>query len=338
MQWTDVYVDSCAFALGRREDTDEAVAAGRYEPEYQVAHGYQAVSVADDALAMDLAVTAGRQALSRSRVHPDDVKLLIHSYSTPQGPPHIQPASYIQGELLRSGTAAIEVNQACNGGLAALEMGSAYLGVAPTGSAILLTTGEKHPAEEGDRYRSDPGTIPGDGGTGLILTRRAGVAKLLSTAVMGDGSFSVPDTAISRPRQYATRKEFLDEQRSRILPLLKAMAELQRECARQALVDADVKPVDITRWVFAHAGNFLAGHAFREEMGIQDSATTWEWGRTVGHFGTGDQVAGLTFLLESGSVSIGDRVALFGDGVGFSYGCAILEIAAEPEWPVECDY
>lgn len=336
MQWSDVHIDSCALALGRREDTDEAVAAGRYDPEYRVAHGYRSVSVADDGMPMDLAVAAGRQALSRSRLRPDDVRLLVHTYCNPQGPAHIQPAPYVQGKVLPPGTCALEVNQACNGGLAAMEMGAAYLGVAPAGSAVLLTTSDKHPPEEGDRYRTDPGNLPGDGGTGLLLTRGGGVARLLSTVMVSDGTFSVPD--IARPDDYATRKEFLEEQRRRLLPVLKAMAELQRECAHQALADADTKPAEVKRWVFAHTGNFLAHHAFQEEFGITDAMTTWEWGRTVGHFGAGDQIAGLTHLLESGAVSAGDRVALFGNGVGFSYGCVVLEITTRPEWSVDRDY
>ena len=335
MRWSDVYVNSCAMALGRREDTDEAVADGRYDPEYQIAHGYRSVSVTEYEMAMDLAVDAGRSALSRSSVSVDDVRLLIHTYCNPQGPSRIQPASYVQGKVLGRGGSALEVNQACNGGIAALEMGAAYLGAGTAGSAVLLTTSDKHPADEGSRYRTDPGNLPGDGGTGIVLTRGAGVARLLSTSIIGDGSFSIPNFA--QAKDYGTRKEFLDEQRRRLLPMLKAMADLQRECAVRALAVAGVERTQISWWVFSHTGNFLANQAFREEFNIEDSATTWDWGRTVGHFGAGDQIAGLTHLIESGAVAVGDRVALFGNGVGFSYGCAVLEITAEPAWPADRD-
>jgi 3-oxoacyl-[acyl-carrier-protein] synthase-3 len=130
----------------------------------------------------------------------------------------------------------------------------------------------------------------------------------------------------------ADRQAFVAEQRRRLQPMLRAMSALQRDSVTAALADARTESAGISRWVFANVGLFLVDRGFRSALGIDDSKTTWDWGRTVGHLNAGNQIAGLTHLLESGAVRPGDRVALCGNGVGFSYGCAILQIEAAPDW------
>src|ERR1700690_2220835 len=338
MRWSDVYISGSAVGLGDREDTAAAVADGRYDPDYQLAHGYLSVSVAPgDLLAEDMAVSAARRALSRSGVDPAGVRLVLYVSSTdPEGPDDLVPASYVQGQVVPGPASAVEVKQACNAALAALELAAAYLAAAPDGWSALVTTSDKYGLP--GRYRFDPGNLPGDGATGLVLTRGRGVARLLSTAIVGDGRFNrtgaAPGDAGPDP---ADRRALLVEQRRRLQPMLRAMAARQRECLSLALADAGLDRGEISRWVVPNVGPFMVNEGFRKVFGIEESMTAWDWGRTTGHLGTGDQFAGLTHLLEAGAVRAGDRVALFSNGVGFSYGCAIVEITGEPGWPGEAE-
>ncbi|MEV0699560.1 ketoacyl-ACP synthase III family protein [Saccharopolyspora sp. NPDC050389] len=335
MRWSDIHVKAGAVALGRREDTATAVADGRYDPDYCAAHDYESVCVAkDDELALDLAVDAARRALSRSGVDSAAIKLVVYVSSTPGGPDGIVPASYLQGKAVGAGTAsALEVRQTCNGGLAALELAAAYLSAAPAGWSALIATSDKHQLPGAERYRSDPGNLDADGAAALVLSRGNGVARILSTVVLGDGRFS--DVALDGPQNYANRQEFLAEQRRRLQPMLASAAALQRESVATALAEAGVLSAEINRWVFANVGRLMVDQEFRKEFGIEESRTTWDWGRTVGHTGTADQFAGLTHLLETGAVHVGDRVALCGNGVGFSHGCAVVDIVDEPEWSAD---
>lgn len=327
MRWDDVYLSASAMALGAREDTATAVADGRYDHDLNLAHGYQSVCVAADGPAMNLAVLAGREALARSGVQPDDVRLVIHASCNKQGPDGVVPASYIQGKTVTSLACAIEVNQTSNGGIAAVELASAYLAAAPAGSCALVTTSDKWH----DRYRTNAGYLVGDGGTGLVLSRGGGVARVLATVVIGDGRFS--DIRGVDERDYPDRRSYLAEQRRRMLPMLLAMADLQKKSIELALAEAGLHSADIGTWVFANIGHFgIVDKEFRKTFGIQDSMTTWDWGRTVGHLGAGDQIAGLTHLLETGAVRTGERIALCGSGAGFSYGCAVLQVTSEPRW------
>jgi 3-oxoacyl-[acyl-carrier-protein] synthase III len=327
MQWHDVYVSASAMALGAREDTATAVADGRYDQELNLAHGYQSVCVAADESVMDLAVQAAREALARSGVEPGDVRLVIHVSCNKQEPDGIAPASYIQGKTVTGLSSAIELCQASNGGIAAVEIASAYLAATPAGSSVLVTTSDKWH----DRYRANAGYLVGDGGTGLVLSRGRGVARLLATVVIGDGRFS--DVRGADESNYPSRRAFLAEQRRRMLPMLLAMSDFQKRSIELALADAGLQSAEISMWVFANIGHFgIVDKEFRKAFGIEDSMTTWDWGRTVGHLGAGDQIAGLTHLLETGAVRTGERIALCGSGAGFSYGCAILQLTSEPEW------
>jgi 3-oxoacyl-[acyl-carrier-protein] synthase-3 len=324
VQWSDVFVNACAMKLGRLEDTAAAVADGRYDAELREAHGYLSVSVAGDVPGpLDLAVEAAATALARAGVPPAEVRLVAHVSSETHGPDNFPPASYIQGRAVGTTALAVEVRQACNGTLAALELGAAYLTAAAAPASALVTTSDRNPPGV-DRYRTGQGELAGDGATAVVLSRGAGVARLLSTSVVGDGRFL--GVGAADPADYPSRGAYLAEQRRRLRPMLRSMAEHERLSVAAALSDADVSAGDVSRWVFANVGEFLADQEFRKTFGITEAMTTWDWGRTVGHLGAGNQLAGLTRLIESGAVRAGERVALCGNGIGFSYGCAVLEI------------
>ncbi len=52
----------------------------------------------------------------------------------------------------------------------------------------------------------------------------------------------------------------------------------------------------------------------------------WDYGRSVGHTGTSDQVIGLWRLLEEQKLRTGDRVVLLGAGNGLSLAALVIEI------------
>ncbi|MEU4569780.1 3-oxoacyl-[acyl-carrier-protein] synthase III C-terminal domain-containing protein [Micromonospora sp. NPDC023956] len=332
MRWTDIYVAGGASALGRREETATAVAEGRYDAAVRDADGFLAVSVADDdGPATDLAVRAARRALTRAAVPPERIRLLVHAGIGPQGPAHVAPASRVHGAAVGGVASAVEVRQSSNGGMTGIELAAAYLAAAPAGTAAMVTTADRFTRV--DRYRADAGNVLGDGGTALVLTRGTGVARLLSTVVLGDGRFA--DIGLADSSVFPDRPAFFAEHGHRLLDLVAAMSQRQRESVRQALAEAGVAgPAGISRWAFDNVGLTMVDRDFRTELGIDDSVTCWEWGRTVGHLGAGDPAAGLVHLLETGAVGPGDRVALCGMGSGFTYSCAVVEVVDAPAWDV----
>ncbi|MGH3761752.1 ketoacyl-ACP synthase III family protein [Actinophytocola sp.] len=319
--------------MGHNEDVASAVADGRYDEELSTAHGYRSVSVADDVLPVDMAVRAVTRAIARSAVRAEDIVLHAHTGSTPQGPDDVVPAAYVHGRTLAHRAFTVDVRQTCNGALAALQLAAAYLTAAGPGMAAVVTTADRHGGPGVNRYRADPGSVDADGASAVVLCNGPGPLRLLSTVVLGDGRFA--DTVAADPKDFPDRRAFLMAQRRALLPMLDAMAALEKDSVTQALAEAGIKPGDVTRWVFPNIGANMVDRELREGLGIDEARTTWEWGRTVGHLGTGNQFGGLTHLTETGAVRPGDVVALCGNGLGFSYGCAVLEVVAPPPWAAE---
>jgi len=327
LRWDDVFIRSCAVALGEREPVADAVAAGRYDPAISAAHGYESISVAGGRHAADMAVDAARAAIARSAVDPDDINIFIHAYVDEQGPEGVdEPASYVQGMAHDGRARALALRQGCNGTIASLEVGAMYVS---SGGTAVLTSADKY-AGESDRYRNDQGCVPADGATAMVLARGDGIARLVATEIVGDGRFSGL-TALD-PGQFADRQEFRKEQRKRVVSMMRAMTEARRDCVRAALEDAKIGPGDVRHWLMPYSGRFIVDREFYAEFGIDDERTTWDLGRTVGHLTGGDSVVGLTHLVETGAAAVGDRVVMLGDSAGFAFGCAVLEVAGKPAW------
>ncbi|MFI9272609.1 ketoacyl-ACP synthase III family protein [Kitasatospora sp. NPDC052896] len=346
MRWDDIYLQASASRLGRAEDVQEAVAQGRYDPEECAEDGYLSVSVIDDESPADLAVSAARSALRRSGVADRAVDLVIHSSVGFQGIDHWSPAAYIQRHTVAGQAAAVEIKQASNGGLAALDLAAAYLAARPAPAAALLTTADVYQPPVFDRYCSDQGWVRGDGATALVLGREPGLARLLATCLVGDstheeahrcgepwakapGERGWPVDLRSRRREY-----FLGGHEP--AEIGEAIVGGIRQVMRTGLKDAGVDVSDIARFVFPHAARHVARWAFAmDEFGIPDDRTTLDWGMTVGHIGAGDQIAGLTHLLETRQVAPGDLVLLTGLGAGLTFASAVLEIREQPDWAEE---
>ncbi|MER7466108.1 ketoacyl-ACP synthase III family protein [Streptomyces sp. NPDC097981] len=344
MRWNGIYVNACAAVLGRREDVRTAVAEGRYDEAEAVSDGFLSISVAEDGPAVELAVRAADLTMDRATVAPEEIDLVVHSSCNHQGLDHFAPASYVQGRTIGGRAAAVEVKQYSNGGLAALEIAAAYLTARSDRAAALLTTSDVFALPGFDRYRSDKGVVFGDGGTGLVLSRQGGVARLLSTAVISDGTYgavylgNTPFAELAGTSQdgpvdlRGRRDDYLLENGELLLKIVQSLTERQQESVTVALADAGLTARDIDRWVLTNVGRTLDDVDFRAMFGIEDANTTWEWGRRVGHIGAADQIAGLTHLLENGEIRPGDRVALCGIGMGFTYACAVVEILGQPAW------
>ncbi|PRY44825.1 ketoacyl-ACP synthase III family protein [Umezawaea tangerina] len=333
MRWTGIHVMSSALAVGDIENVSLAVADGRYDDELAAAHDYASVSSAEDAHPVEMAVRAGTLALERSTVDPMSVVLHAHTGSTPQGPDDVVPAAYVQGKTLPHPVFTVDVRQMCNGALAALQLSAAYLTATGPGTAALVTTSDRHGGPGVNRYRLDPGGVDGDGASAVVLRNGPGPLRLLSTSVLGDGRFTT--TTPLDPADFPDRRAFLMAHRKRLLPMLRSMSALEQECVAQALADADAKAEDVARWVFPNIGANMVDHEVHESLGVDESRTTWDWGRTVGHLGSTNQFGGLTHLTETGAVRPGDLIALCASGVGFSYGCAVLEVVDPPAWAAD---
>jgi 3-oxoacyl-[acyl-carrier-protein] synthase-3 len=349
MRWDDVYINSSAVFLGRKEDTQVAVAEGRYDAEEAKEDEYAYIRVADAGdNPADMAITAANVALSRSSVDPTEFGLLLHASTSYQGIDHWTPTSYILDRTVGGNAPSLEIRQACNGWMAGLDLAAAHLSAGLPGSAVLLTCSDKFTLPGFDRYRSDKGMIRGDGATGTVLSRVSGMARIRSTAHSGDASheglyrgdgFTEMSGAAGWPVNLRERvKQYVMKGVASVEEIVKVVTVRLQETLRTALADADVANRDIKWFVFPNAGRGLSNWEFRSAVfDIDESRTTSAWGLTVGHIGAGDQIAGFTHLVETGAVEPGDKVALLGIGGGVNVACAVVEVLDVPQWSLTTD-
>jgi len=348
MRWNGIHVNALAACLGRELSTAQAVADGRYDRKEYEASGFLGVRVCDRGPAVDLAVGAGELALARAGIPAAEFGLVVHSSIAHQGLDDFASAAYVQSRTVRGRATALEIRQASNGGLAALELAAAYLAVRPAPAAALLTTSDRFVPPGFDRFRTASGLLLGDGGTALVLSRTGGVARLLSSVLVGDTTYQgmqigdepwseVPGANGWPVDTQARVDAYLATLGPEVFPeVVESISGAENDTMKRAIDEAGLLARDIAWWVFPNMGALTDWYAL-EELGVDESRTTWDWGRHAGHLGAGDQFAGLAHLLETGRVGPGDRVLLNGAGTGFAFGSAVVEVTAAPDWPASAD-
>jgi 3-oxoacyl-[acyl-carrier-protein] synthase-3 len=341
MSVNGVYIRGTGVRLPALRGVADAVAAGECDPALVRGTDVVSVSVSRHESAAELAVAAGRTALDRAGAGPADVDLILHASTYYQGQDLWPVASYIQRETVGNRCPAIEVRQMSNGGMAALDLATAYLNAAPGRSDALLTTADRFCPPGIDRWRTDPGTPYADGGTALVLSRREGYARLRSMAIhadpeleplhRGDEPFGPAPFSHRSPVDFQAAKRAFT-QRVGVSYVVGKVSAGQRAAVAQALADADLDLADADWVVLPHFGRRRLESFFFAPFGIDPARTAWSWSRRVGHLGAGDQFAGLDYLVASGRAGPGARCVLVGVGAGYTWGCAVVEILHRPRW------
>ncbi|MGC4879701.1 ketoacyl-ACP synthase III family protein [Micromonospora sp. DT43] len=338
-----IHVAGVAAHIPGRVLTADAVSAGSCAGRLAAQTGVHAVAVSADESAPDMAVRAAELALKRSGHTAHEVALLLHACVYHQGHDIWAPASYVQRMAVGNRCPALEIRQLSNGGLGALDLAVAYLSAAPNRTAALLTTGDRFTAPGFDRWNSDPGTVYGDAGTALLLSRAGGFARLLSLATVsepeleglhrGDDPFGAVPLAQRQPVDLdVVKKAFVA--RTGVSYSISRVVAGQAEALSRALAQAGLEIADVDRFVLPHFGLRRLTSSYLRPWGLTPEKTTWSWARTVGHLGAGDQFSGLAHLVESRQVHPGEHVLLAGVGAGYSWTCAVLRIDDVPEWAV----
>jgi 3-oxoacyl-[acyl-carrier-protein] synthase-3 len=334
MKVADSYVAATGLHLPPLRDLGEAVAAGDYPAEAQAATQLESIAVAAELHAPEMAVAAGREALAASGHRPEEVAILLHAYLASQGLPAWHAASFVHRNVLGGSCPAIEVGQMSNGGMGALLLAVSYLEATDDRPAALVTTADRFVEIPGGRWTFDDGLIPGDGATAWVISRAGGFARLRSVAVVSDttleefhrgeaefGNETSPELATT----YRVRKEQYFRTHSAVETIAKFTDGSARAIA-DALGEAEVEQAEIDHWVFPNIGRGELETFYLRRLEIPLEETCWAFGRTIGHLGAGDQIAGLHHLRATGRLAEGDLCALVGIGAGFSWSCAVLEI------------
>ncbi|MCQ4044534.1 ketoacyl-ACP synthase III family protein [Streptantibioticus rubrisoli] len=343
MRFDDLYVAGAAAHFPGRFAMADAVTGGLCDARIAERTGVVSVAFSEGESAPEMAVQAARTALDRSGAGPHDIDLILHATVYYQGHDLWAPASYIQREAVGNRCPAVEVRQLSNGGMAAVELAAGYLTAGDGTSSALLTTGDRFCGPGFDRWGSDPGTVYGDAGTALVLSRGGGFARVRSLVTVsepelegihrGDDPFGPAPFSVRRPMDLEVlKRDFIGK-----VGISYGVARVsagQSEALKGALAAAEAELSDIAVFVLPQFGLRRLTSAYLRPWGLDPAVTTWPWGRTVGHLGAGDQFAGLAHLVEERRVKPGDLCLMAGVGAGYTWTCCVLEIQDVPSWSV----
>ncbi|MBO2437676.1 ketoacyl-ACP synthase III family protein [Actinomadura nitritigenes] len=340
MRYEDIHVAGIGRHLPDPIETADAERRGLCARKDVWRTGIEAVCVSAEAPPV-MAADAARRAMADAGADPSDIELILHASVHYQGHDLWAAASYVQREAVGNACPAVEVGQQSNGGMAAIELAASFLAARPAGAKALVSTGDRFALPGFDRWRTDPGTICGDGGTAMVLARGAGTpedgrdAVLLRSAVsvsdpglekLGRGARPFADAPLeaARPIDAETpREEAVSE--LGFTEVLRRLRDGQVRAVEGALSEAGVERGDIDWFVLPHLGLPKMNVQFFEPLGVDRERTTWDWGSRIGHLGAGDQIAGLGELVVSGRLAPGERCLLAGVGAGFTWSAAVVE-------------
>ncbi|MFD4656438.1 3-oxoacyl-ACP synthase III family protein [Kitasatospora sp. NPDC058444] len=340
MKWDNLYIEGFASYLPEeRESAAEMVAAGRYdEIEHQKTAQVSVVVARPERgeTAPEMAVTAGRAALADAGADPEDIDLLVHAVVLHNGLEAWNCGAYLQGELGITDCIPIEIRTACAGAVVGMELVGRWCAGSGKG---MVTASDAWQLPLFDRWASDSGVVYGDGAGALVLGHDGGPFRVLSTSVVsdpllermhrGDDPMTMPQYASDTPLNLPQRVSVFVEDRGTEEFWTRNAAALSR-CAETALADAGVSHSDIARWLVPNFGKVLLRKQCFVPLKIDAEQTLAERGWEIGHTGAADPVIGLDLLRRSGTLVPGDRVLLTGIGVGFTWGCAVVEYTGTP--------
>ncbi|TCJ89884.1 ketoacyl-ACP synthase III family protein [Nocardia alba] len=326
-----MYITATATDLPAPTPVHEEIALGRIDSRSARRLGIRSVCRSEQSGA-ESALRAGRTAISEAAISGDQVKLVLHASAYFQGYDMWSSAAYVQHGAVGNTCLTLDVAQLSNGGLASLELAGQFLSGRQDSASVLITTGDRFCEPGIDRWRTDPGTVFADGGTALLVSNSGGFAELLSVTGRGapeleqmsrgadpaaDAPLRSTPITIDHGREMLTRRYGLAE-------LLKILQQGQLGVYDAALTGAGLAHEDIDWHVVPHLGVPKMRHQFFEPLGIEPDITNYEWGRTIGHLGAGDQIAGLHWLRQHRSIRPGSICALHGSGGGFYWSCAVI--------------
>ena len=329
----DLYIAGVGVYLPPRETAAEAITAGRYDPGTARTDQVLSACVEPKLFPAEMAAAAGRAAMDMAGGRIGAVRAVFHSYVDYQRARYWQAAPYIALHTVGTSVPSFDVVQECNGMMASIEIGRRF--VTGPDDAVLVTSGDRFDNPWVKRWYGDQSVL-GDGGSALLLSGARGFARVTSLVTLAENSLE----AEARGDTFSTGADLsvvdFDQMRKRFhntaVPMLEHYARMQtllHECIGEALtgagVDADqlayVVPVVTTRWrVEVQMERFI---------GLPIERSTWDFGRTTGHVGTGDQAIALHHLVTTGKLRLGDQVLLLGGGTGYTLTAAVIEIVED---------
>jgi len=343
MRWeaNPIYIAGTGASRPKAVTVESAITAGRYDREAAAKGQLLATTIADeDERAVDFAVRAARQALSRSGYQTADLELLLYAVVLDSGIPVSNAGSYILRELGAEGGIADQIQSACAGALRAVDLAGSCLVAHDGKPAALVVAADCWPPTMVDRWRSGTPIVWADGGSAVVLSRERGFARLLALHTHSDPSLEALNRGAESfgrppswyPLDFGRRAEhFFGHTMSKSDYYQRRNAGLLTAVER-ATAEAHVALRHIKHVLYPFVPYNLLLKECLEPLGISVDRTAWAYGRAIGHMGGADVLTGYEYLVQSEQLFPGDYALLIGEGAGFVWTAAVIETLDAPRY------
>ncbi|MFC0081147.1 beta-ketoacyl-ACP synthase III [Aciditerrimonas ferrireducens] len=257
-----------------------------------------------------LAVEAGRAALARAGVRPEDVDAVILATTTPEG--IVPGTSAAVQEGLGIGGGAFDLNAACSGFVYGLVTAH---GLIATGARRILLVGSETLSKITDWDDRTLAVLVGDGAGAVVLEATDGPSELLGWHLGADGSL--------RHLLYCEHGGYLAMNGKEIF---RHAVRAVIESSLVALQRAGLTPDDVDLFV-PHQANARIIVAAAERLGIAPE----RYVVTIDRYGNTSSASiplALADALETGRLREGSTVLLSGFGGGMTWASAVLRWGA----------
>jgi 3-oxoacyl-[acyl-carrier-protein] synthase-3 len=290
----------------------------------------------DDECASDLGVAAARRLFDAGICAPDEIDFLI--FCT-QSPDYFTPTSacLMQDRLgLKTSCGAVDINQGCSGYVYGLALAKSLV-EAGTAQTVLLVTADTYMKFINRRDRSLL-TLFGDGAAATLIRASEAESELIGPFVLGtDGRGAnqiivksgglrcraTPETAIEKEDSSGNWRSdqnlFMDGGDVFSFALRTVPATLQELLEKASLT------IDQVDFLIPHQANKFVLERLRAKLKFP-ADKFWIDMENCGNTVSSTIPIALESALERGRIKRGDRVALVGFGVGYSWGGTMIEI------------
>jgi 3-oxoacyl-[acyl-carrier-protein] synthase III len=326
-----------------RETVEDAVAAGKLDTPDVDRLGLTQLPVSARWSAPEMAVAAGRDAISRAGWSPSEVGLVLHTWIYHQGHDMWSPPHFVANEVGAPHALSYGIQQGCNAGALALQLAALHLDAEPGLGAALITTGDRFGPPGFDRWISDYGLGFGDAGTAALLHRGGAgpddyalVSLATETAAELELMLRHGDDFSPAPMWHNDFVDLRRPKKSYIAAHGKdkfggIASRMIRKVVVDSLRDAGLWPDDprIKYIALPRLGASLLDAIYIPVLSDVLKAEALRFGTATGHLGCGDFLANLADLRDRMPLQPGDVALVIGGGAAWTWACAVVQVPQE---------
>ena len=271
-----------------------------------------------------MGMRAAQEALSRAKLTPADIDLIVVCTMTPDYGGAPCTAALIQNQLGAPHIGAMDLNAACSGFIYGLTVVKALIESGLYRRVLLIASEQM--SSLGDYTDRSTCILWGDGAVAAVLCAEGPGLAIQEISLGADGSLAellqVPAGGCREPataETVAQRRHFIKmEGRETFKHAVRHMEAVGRECLQRAgITDQQLS------WVVPHQANIRIMDAVAKRFDVPDTRLF----RTVHKYGNSSASAiglALDELLKTQPLAAGEHVLLVAFGAGLTWGGALL--------------